>query len=80
MSTDNVKVELSETDVDVVNLHKMLFIYNAVLSGWTVKKMQGKDEFEFTKNLDNNTRREINLMDYLRRFVLANLNIDNIKP
>lgn len=80
MSTDNVRVELSETDVDVVNLHKMLFIYNAVLSGWTVKKMPGKDEFEFTKNLDNNTRREINLMDYLRRFVLANLNIDNIKP
>lgn len=60
--------------VDIVQIQKMVFVFNAILAGWTVK-MVDADTFEFKKN-----RREqaVNLDEYLRRFVLHNLNIDSI--
>lgn len=60
--------------VDIVQIQKMVFVFNAILAGWTVK-MVDRDTFEFKKN-----RREqaVNLDEYLRRFVLHNLNIDTL--
>ncbi len=55
---------------------KMVFIYNAVLSGWTVRMLE-KDNFEFKKSTQN-IKKEVNLEDYLRKFIQYNLNIDNI--
>lgn len=59
---------------DVVHIQKMLFIFNAIIGGWTVK-MVGKNTFEFKKNRKN---QEVNLENYLKNFVLQNLSIDNI--
>ncbi len=54
----------------------MVFIYNALLTGWTVKCI-GKDKFEFLKPKDK-IKKEVNLEDYLRTFIKYNLNIENL--
>lgn len=59
---------------EIVRLQKMLFVFNALLSGWTVK-MVGNDTFEFKKDRKN---QEVNLDNYLKTFVIQNLNVDNI--
>lgn len=58
-----------------LTMQKMVFIYNAILQGWTVK-MVDRDKFEFTKGVIN--KREVNLEDYLRKFIEYNINIENI--
>ena len=63
-------------DIDLLSLHKMLFIYNAILNGWTVKLLE-KNSFEFKKNKDA-VKKEIYLDDYLKKFVKNNLDIDRI--
>ena len=59
----------------LVDFQKMVFIYNALLTGWTVR-MIGPDQFEFVKPTTN-IKREVNLDDYLRKFIQYNLNIEN---
>lgn len=59
---------------EVIHLQKMLFVFNAILSGWTVS-MIGNNKFEFKKDRKN---QEVNLDNYLRDFVIQNLNVDNI--
>jgi len=59
---------------EIVHLQKMLFVFNALLSGWTVK-MVGDNTFEFKKDRKN---QEVNLDNYLRTFVIQNLSVDNI--
>ena len=72
---DQLIVEVSEEpQVDLVSLHKMIFIYNAVLSGWTVS-LKERDKFIFVKELDESSRREVNLGDYIKKFILRNLNL-----
>ena len=36
-------------ELDFVTIYKMMFIYNAVLKGWTVRK-QSNGRFEFTND------------------------------
>ena len=59
---------------DIVHIQKMLFVFNAVLSGWTVK-MLSNDTFEFKKDRKNQA---VNLDNYLKNFLIQNLNVDNI--
>lgn len=73
-TTVNPKVE----SLNMINIQKMVFIYNALLSGWTVKYL-GLDRFEFLKSKSEIKRHELNLKDYLKKFVDSNLNIENIK-
>ena len=56
---------------DIVYI-QMLFVFNAILSGWTVK-MLSNDTFEFKKDRKN---QEVNLDNYLKNFLIQNLNID----
>ena len=59
-------------------IQKMIFVYNSILSGWTVKKLEN-NKFEFTKNInDEKQREEILLEDYIKNFIKYNLNINNI--
>lgn len=62
---------------DILNLHKMLFIYNAVLNGWVVRKTSDNN-FEFKKS-KNVVKKEIYLDNYVQNFVKENLNIDHIR-
>jgi hypothetical protein len=65
---------IQEISTDIVQIHKMVFVFNAILAGWTVR-MLNENTFEFKKDLST---QDVNLDDYLRRFVLHNLNIDNL--
>ena len=54
--------------------HQMLFIYNAVLNGWTVKKINNF-EFKFTKEKKN--LKILNLNDLnINQFVKDNLSMN----
>ena len=43
-----VNIEAEKDDLSPTKIKKMIFIYNALLNGWTVKCI-GKDKFEFLK-------------------------------
>lgn len=72
MSSSENKNETISTEM--IYLQKMLFVFNALLSGWTVK-MVDNDKFEFKKDRKN---QEVNLDNYLRTFIIENLSVDNI--
>ena len=61
-------------ETDIVQIQKMVFVFNAILAGWTVR-MIDENTFEFKKDRQN---QEVNLDSYLRRFVLHNLSIDQV--
>jgi len=65
----------SNIDETAIILQKMVFIYNAVSQGWTVKMLE-KDKYEFTKNTEL-LKKEVDLTDYLRKFIQYNINIEN---
>ena len=60
-----------------LNLQKMVFIYNAVQSGWVVKK-KDNNTFEFRKT-KSNLIKEIDLDDnQLINFIEKNKKIDEV--
>ena len=70
------KIEIKNNkDVDSILLQKMVFIFNAIEKGWTVKKKD--DAYIFTKSHGNN-KKEVYLESYLKKFITENLSIDNI--
>ena len=74
MDVDVNVVNKNELKVDCILLQKMIFLYNALEKGWTIKK--NKNLYIFTKNHEG--KKEVLLDDYLKRFMLANLDISNI--
>ena len=74
MDVDVNVVNKSELKVDCILLQKMIFLYNALEKGWVIKKK--KNLYIFTKNHEG--KKEVLLDDYLKRFMLANLDISNI--
>jgi hypothetical protein len=63
----------------VILIQKMIFIYNALLQGWTIKMNENKIEFK-KKLKDNNKEKdmEIYLENYLKNFINYNKNINNL--
>jgi len=51
------------------NMNKMIFINNAIESGWTVRKKG--DSYVFTKKHEN--RREVFMENYLEKFISTNI-------
>ena len=64
----------NELEIDTIKLQKMAFIYNAVESGWSVKKR--KEAYVFTKNHEG--KKEIYLDTYLRSFIETNIDINKL--
>jgi len=60
-----------ETETDFIKLQKMRFIYNAVESGWNVKKIDNK--FYFSKKHEG--KKEIYLETYLQKFIEDNMKL-----
>lgn len=60
-----------------ININKMVFINNAIESGWTVRKKG--DSYVFTKKHEN--RREVFMENYLEKFITTNIvnSIPNLK-
>jgi hypothetical protein len=61
-------------EVDVIQLHKMAFVYNAVNDGWKVEKKEGK--YVFLKKHEG--KKEIYLDSYLEKFVSNNVDISKL--
>jgi hypothetical protein len=53
--------------------HQMLFIYNAVLNGWTVKKVNNS-KFKFTKEKENLKILNLNQLN-INEFIKENLSM-----
>jgi hypothetical protein len=60
-----------ETEIDFIKLQKMRFIYNAIDSGWNVKKIDNK--FYFSKKHEG--KKEIYLETYLQKFIEDNMKL-----
>jgi len=70
----DINVNKTSLKVDCILLQKMIFLYNALEKGWVIKKK--KNLYIFTKNHEG--KKEVMLDDYLKRFMLENLDISNI--
>ena len=62
---------LELNNLNINNVKRMIFIFNALEDGWTIKKLENK-KYEFIKK--NESRQEVNLEDFIRN----NLQLNNI--
>ena len=60
--------------VDVIKFQKMIFLYNAIDHGWSVKKRD--DSYIFTKNHEG--KKEVFENSYLLKFMKSSLDITKI--
>ena len=63
-----------EIQVDKANFQKMTFIFNAVNSGWTVRKKG--DAYVFTKEHDG--KKEVFSETYLQNFIRDNFDMTQL--
>ena len=76
-------MNLSSVDVDTVQVQKMLFLYNAVLDGWTVRRVpstgasQTSTTFEFTKDR-RCVKKELLCDNFLEHFATQHLTMDSL--
>jgi hypothetical protein len=72
----DVQLKINNIDLNVNSnkLHKMIFIFNALENGWTIKKKNKK--YIFSKNHEG--KKEIFSDNYLTSFIKDNSNINNI--
>ena len=59
--------KIEPTKIDNIELQKMIFIFNALENGWTIKK--NNEKYIFQKK--HNNKKEIFLDNYLKKFALA---------
>ena len=53
-----------------MQLHQMIFIYNAVMAGWSVRRIASTGNFRFKKRLESQAQRRAYTSDsFLQRFV-----------
>lgn len=73
---EDIEINLSSSNIkiDIIKFKKMLFLFNALEGGWTVKKIQ--DKYVFTKKHEG--KEEIFNDDYLSIFMKGNLNIQEL--
>jgi len=60
--------------IDNVKFQKMLFLFNAINDGWSIKKR--RDSYIFTKNHEG--KKEILLDSYLLSFMKGNFDITKL--
>jgi hypothetical protein len=64
---------INDTSITYNDIRKMVFVFNALNDGWTVKKIDN-DKYEFLKDKEQ-MKEEIILEDYLKKFIKCNINI-----
>jgi hypothetical protein len=70
-----IKIEKEESlDIDKIKFQKMIFLFNALDSGWSIKKK--KDSYIFTKNHEG--KKEIFDENYLAIFMKDNSDINKL--
>jgi hypothetical protein len=61
-------------EIDKIKFQKMVFLFNALDNGWSIKKR--KDSYIFTKNHEG--KKEVFDEEYLAMFMKENTNINNM--
>ena len=69
-----IKIEDKQLEIDKIKFQKMVFLFNALDNGWSIKKR--KDSYIFTKNHEG--KKEILDESYLAIFMKENTDINNI--
>lgn len=69
-----IKVKSEDVEIDSSKFKKMVFLYNALNNGWSIKKRKGA--YIFTKNHEG--KKEIFDEAYLSMFMKQNADINNI--
>lgn len=66
---DNINIinNIDETPISYNDIQKMVFIYNALNDGWTVKKI-GNDKFELLKD-KGQLKKEIVLQECIKNYI-----------
>jgi len=59
-------------NMDIQTIQRMIFIYNALENGWSIKK-NNNDLYSFKKSHNNN--REYFSNDYITTFIKENINV-----
>lgn len=67
-------MDYDKTNIDLIKLQKMAFLFNAIEDGWTIKKHD--NHYVFTKK--HLGQKEIFLENYLEQFTKANLDLNSI--
>jgi hypothetical protein len=74
ISLDYLKdIENKNYKIDPMKFQKMLFIYNAIEDGWTLKKKNGC--YIFSKKTNN--KKEVIKDEYLAKFMKTNLELQD---
>lgn len=60
-----------ERNINYKDIQKMLFIFNALNDGWTVKKLQD-DKFEFIKE-NEQIKKEVILEECIKKYIRYNI-------
>jgi len=70
-----IKIEKDQSlEIDKIKFQKMVFLFNALDNGWSIKKR--KDSYIFTKNHEG--KKEVFDEEYLAMFMKENTNINNM--
>jgi len=70
----DLQIEINDIrlNIDKQKIHKMIFLFNALENGWSIKKKN--KEYIFSKNHEG--KREVYNEDYLENFIKNNSNIN----
>jgi hypothetical protein len=75
LNLDSLKdLENENVKVDVIKFQKMLFLFNSIEQGWSVKKRN--ESYVFTKNHEG--KKEVLEDTYLMKFMKTNLDINKL--
>ena len=70
----NIDIKIPEKfDIDNFTLQKMIFLYNTLESGWTIKKNNQQDVF----SKKHEQKHEVYLESYLKDFLNKHITIQN---
>lgn len=67
-------LENENVKIDIIKFQKMIFLFNSIEHGWSVKKRN--DSYVFTKPHEN--KKEVLEESYLLKFMKTNLDINKI--
>tara|TARA_B100001063_G_scaffold196945_3_gene189031 strand:+ start:1399 stop:1629 length:231 start_codon:yes stop_codon:yes gene_type:complete len=74
MDIENIFIDNENKKINKKQLHKLIFLYNALENGWTIFK--SNDKYVFRKK--HHDDKEIFLDSYLTKFINNNITINNI--
>ena len=69
-----INIGVDNQNINNVKLKIMIFLFNALENGWSVKKR--KDSYVFTKNHEGKT--EMFSEDYLTTFMTTNFDVNKL--